>query len=135
MVTPNAGTTEGPSNVPGTIDLFLTKTFRNPALAAPGGGSSTFPLQGATDFQIGAFVTALSPSYDTILIDTCSIEAKSSSELDPVLVGVQAGNTILVVSEKRHSKEQVEELQETVSALGDSIVGMILNKGGGTRAR
>jgi Mrp family chromosome partitioning ATPase len=125
--------TTGPS---GTIDLVTTRNLHGTVptaaeLHALGPDERVDDRIGydTADFQIGPFLTGLSPSYDLILLDTCALTEVTKDHLDPIILAQQTDGSLLVTSDASMDRAVVQRVASDLSRAGVKIAGTVFNSG------
>lgn len=118
---------------PGSIDLITTRNLRRqirihgePIDIHEEGEED---LYDTADFQIGPFITALAPSYDLILLDTCAMSEVTKENIDPIILAQQADASILVTSPESLDKQLLSKVSSDLRRSNIRLLGTIFNAG------
>jgi Mrp family chromosome partitioning ATPase len=80
------------------------------------------------EFILSPFLTALAPSYDMIILDTCPLSKIGTNNFDPIIVASFTQGALLVLGEKSISSSSLAHTKEKLSGYGVEVIGSIVNK-------
>lgn len=119
---------------PGAIDLITTRNLRRQIRVHTETlefeeGEGDDDVYDTADFQIGPFITALAPSYDLILLDTCALSEVTKDNIDPIILAQQADASIVVTSRESLDRQILNKISNDLKRSSIRLLGTIFNAG------
>ena len=118
----------------GVIDLITTKNLRRQAQQnkfldydSKTQSQDEQDDYDTADFQIGKFIKSLTPSYDIILLDTCSLSEVTKVHLDPIILAHQADAAILITSKHSIKSDVLTRIKKELKSPNIRLIGTIYN--------
>jgi Mrp family chromosome partitioning ATPase len=110
------------------VDLVATRSLRPEGknMTTANNAESVSPLQTA-EFLMQPFLTALAPSYDIILLDTCPLENVTADHFDPLVLARQVDQVIGLVSPLSTSRDRLMQLNDQLQQAQISLLGIVRN--------
>ncbi|MBI3752911.1 MAG: AAA family ATPase [Deltaproteobacteria bacterium] len=107
------------------LDEIILKTPVENLSAVPAGAASIEHPQTCFDSErFGAFITAVTKKYDSILIDTPSLENGS----DALVLSRHAEDVFVLLSQGKTSRKQARAIKEALGLAKFNVVGVVLNR-------
>ena len=91
--------------------------------------SGTSDTNDTADFQLAKYFTGITGEYDLMLVDTCSIFAAESSNLDPLILAGNTDASLLVTSPRSLIPETAQSLADELGQFDVNLIGSVFNEG------
>lgn len=125
----------------GTIDLVTTsaekhKVYVHHDQSPPQSAQAALPpvpykpsqLYETAEFHLGNLVTALSPSYDLILVDTCALSQVTNASFDPLIMAKQSDCSILITTNQTLGREAITKIRTHLQQAQIRLIGTVYNR-------
>jgi hypothetical protein len=80
------------------------------------------------EFQLGNLITAMAPSYDLILVDTCALRAARRAALDPIVLAKQTDGVLVVTTKETLGREALVRIKAQLGQSRLRVFGTIFNR-------